>query len=133
MDESLDILAFAPHPDDAELGCGGSLILAADQGLRVAVADLTDGERASRGTPQARAQEKRRASLSPPTAWPSIPRATCMWARFRGAPMVAVSTRRARRAACASWSGRRRTANDGRRVSDDRRLTTDDVPRSRKR
>jgi bacillithiol biosynthesis deacetylase BshB1 len=62
MDESLDILAFAPHPDDAELGCGGSLILAADQGLRVAVADLTEGERASRGTPQIRAQEKRRAT-----------------------------------------------------------------------
>jgi bacillithiol biosynthesis deacetylase BshB1 len=62
VDESLDILAFTPHPDDAELGCGGSLILASDQGLRVAVADLTEGERASRGTPQTRTQEKHRAA-----------------------------------------------------------------------
>ena len=51
MDQPLDILAFSPHPDDAELYCGGSLILAADQGLRVAIADLTAGERSSRGTP----------------------------------------------------------------------------------
>ncbi|MCP4544103.1 MAG: bacillithiol biosynthesis deacetylase BshB1 [Chloroflexi bacterium] len=62
IDRPLDILAFAPHPDDAELGCAGSLILAADQGLRVAIADLTEGERASRGTPEKRAREKERAA-----------------------------------------------------------------------
>ncbi len=62
MDEALDILAFAPHPDDAELGCGGSLILAADKGWRVAVADLTEGEMSSRGTPERRQQEKTRAA-----------------------------------------------------------------------
>lgn len=43
MDTPLDLLAFAPHPDDAELGCGVSLILAADKGLR-AIADLSAGE-----------------------------------------------------------------------------------------
>jgi bacillithiol biosynthesis deacetylase BshB1 len=62
IDGSLDILAFAPHPDDAELGCAGSLILAADKGLRVAIADLTEGERASRGTPEKRAREKNKAT-----------------------------------------------------------------------
>lgn len=62
MDEALDILAFAPHPDDVELGCGGSLILAADRGWRVAVADLTEGEMSSRGTPATRQLEKAHAT-----------------------------------------------------------------------
>ncbi len=62
MDGPLDILAFSPHPDDAELGCGGSLILAADEGLRVAIADLSAGEMSSRGTPEQRQQEKRKAA-----------------------------------------------------------------------
>jgi bacillithiol biosynthesis deacetylase BshB1 len=61
MDKPLDILAFAAHPDDAELGCGGSLILAADQGRRVAVADLSAGERSTRGTVEQRAQEAKAA------------------------------------------------------------------------
>lgn len=60
--ESVDILAFSPHPDDVELGCGGSLILAADSGLRVAVADLTAGEMSGRGTPAQRAREAKKAA-----------------------------------------------------------------------
>ena len=62
MEEALDILAFAPHPDDVELGCGGSLIAAADKGWRVAVADLTAGELSSRGTLEQRERETRRAT-----------------------------------------------------------------------
>lgn len=62
MHTAIDILAFAAHPDDAEVGCGGSLILAADRGLRVAVADLSAGECSSRGSPEQRGQETRRAS-----------------------------------------------------------------------
>jgi N-acetylglucosamine malate deacetylase 1 len=58
----VDILAFSPHPDDAELGCGGSLILAADRGLRVAIADLSVGEMSSQGNPKLRQSEKERAS-----------------------------------------------------------------------
>jgi bacillithiol biosynthesis deacetylase BshB1 len=61
-DTPLDLLAFSPHPDDAELGCGGSLILASDRGLRVAIADLSGGEKSSRGTPQEREGEKARAA-----------------------------------------------------------------------
>ena len=62
MAEYLDILTFAPHPDDAELGCGGSLIRAVDQRLRVAVADLTIGEMGSRGTPENRESERQHAA-----------------------------------------------------------------------
>jgi bacillithiol biosynthesis deacetylase BshB1 len=62
MNTVLDILAFSPHPDDAELGCGGSLIMAADKGLRVAIADLSAGEMSSRGTLAQRQQEKEEAA-----------------------------------------------------------------------
>ncbi len=54
----LHILAFSPHPDDAELGCGGALLLSSAQGLRVAIADITQGEQATRGGPQEREREK---------------------------------------------------------------------------
>lgn len=50
MQKHLDILAFAPHPDDAELGCGGTLIRSAGQGLKTAIADLSRGECSSRGS-----------------------------------------------------------------------------------
>ncbi len=58
MSEPIDVLAFSPHPDDAEIGCAGLLLLAARQGLRTAIVDLSEGERASRGTPAIRNQEK---------------------------------------------------------------------------
>ena len=62
MNTSLDILAFAAHPDDAELGCGGSLILAAEKGLKVGIADLSVGEMSSRGTIEKRKAEAMKAS-----------------------------------------------------------------------
>lgn len=54
---ALDILAIAPHPDDAELTCGGTLALSARQGYRVGILDLTRGEMGTRGTPESRARE----------------------------------------------------------------------------
>jgi N-acetylglucosamine malate deacetylase 1 len=57
-----DILAFSPHPDDVELGCGGSLLLCALKGHKVAVADMSEGEHSSRGTPDQRNGEKLKAS-----------------------------------------------------------------------
>jgi len=57
VDMSLDILAIAAHPDDAELGCGGSLLLAVKKGLSVAIADLSAGEMSSRGTVASRQDE----------------------------------------------------------------------------
>jgi bacillithiol biosynthesis deacetylase BshB1 len=61
MADPLDVLAFSPHPDDAELGCGGSLLLGVDSGLRVGIAELSAGERSTRGEP---AQRQREASLA---------------------------------------------------------------------
>ncbi|MCB9077377.1 MAG: bacillithiol biosynthesis deacetylase BshB1 [Anaerolineaceae bacterium] len=62
MTDSLDILAFAAHPDDAEIGCGGSLLLTADQGRRVAVVDMSAGEMSTRGNLTQRKQETESAS-----------------------------------------------------------------------
>jgi bacillithiol biosynthesis deacetylase BshB1 len=58
----LDVLAFGAHPDDVELGCGGTLLRARDAGLRVGVVDVTAGERGSRGTRETRAREAEKAS-----------------------------------------------------------------------
>jgi N-acetylglucosamine malate deacetylase 1 len=60
--EPLEVLAFSAHPDDAEIGCGGALALAARRGMRVGVVDLTDGERATRGTRAGRAMEREEAT-----------------------------------------------------------------------
>ncbi len=53
----LDILAFASHPDDAELGCVGTLLAHKAQGKKVGIVDLTRGELGTRGTPETRARE----------------------------------------------------------------------------
>src|SRR5688572_25113084 len=53
----LDLLAFAAHPDDAELGCMGTLLKHLEAGLKVGVVDLTRGELGTRGTAESRAEE----------------------------------------------------------------------------
>ena len=53
----LDILVLGSHPDDAELGCGGTIIKHIKAGLKVGVADLTQGELGTRGTAKTRDQE----------------------------------------------------------------------------
>src|SRR5262249_32321552 len=58
----LDVLAIGAHPDDVELGCGGTLLRLTDVGLRVGLLDLTAGEKGSRGTKETRAEEARRAA-----------------------------------------------------------------------
>ena len=57
LDPPLDILAVAPHPDDAEISVGGTLLACRRQGLRVGVLDLTNGEPTPYGSPALRAQE----------------------------------------------------------------------------
>lgn len=53
----LDYLFIAPHPDDAELGAGGAIALLKNQGARVGVLDLTDGEPTPHGSPEIRQRE----------------------------------------------------------------------------
>ncbi len=53
----LHILAILTHPDDAELGCGGTLIKHARMGEKVGILDLTRGELGTRGTPETRLAE----------------------------------------------------------------------------
>ena len=60
--EPLDLLAFGPHPDDAELLCGGTLALMADRGYRVGVVDLTAGEMGTRGDVATRRAEAQAAA-----------------------------------------------------------------------
>jgi bacillithiol biosynthesis deacetylase BshB1 len=57
----LDLLAIAPHPDDVELTCGGTMIKMAEAGYRTGILDLTRGETGTRGTPETRLKEAARA------------------------------------------------------------------------
>lgn len=50
----LDILVLAAHPDDAELGCGGTIAKHIALGHKVGIVDLTRGELGTRGTIQTR-------------------------------------------------------------------------------
>ncbi|HEY3287344.1 MAG TPA: bacillithiol biosynthesis deacetylase BshB1 [Gemmatimonadaceae bacterium] len=56
------VLAFAPHPDDAELLCGGTLAKLARAGHRTAIIDLTRGEMGTRGSTEIRAAEAAKAA-----------------------------------------------------------------------
>jgi len=53
----LDILVLAAHPDDAELGCGGTIAKHTARGDKVGIVDLTRGELGTRGTPETRQLE----------------------------------------------------------------------------
>lgn len=50
----VNILAIAAHPDDVELSCSGTLLKHIDQGDKVALVDLTQGELGSRGNAETR-------------------------------------------------------------------------------
>jgi bacillithiol biosynthesis deacetylase BshB1 len=58
----VDVLAFGAHPDDIELTCGGTLAQLKSRGYRFGIVDLTRGEMGTRGTPEIRAAEARRAA-----------------------------------------------------------------------
>src|SRR5438132_4370428 len=60
--EPLDYLVVAPHPDDAELGAGGTILALKAQGARVGILDLTDGEPTPHGSREIRRQETDAAS-----------------------------------------------------------------------
>jgi bacillithiol biosynthesis deacetylase BshB1 len=58
----VDVVAFGAHPDDVELGCGGTLAALSARGYRIGICDLTRGEAGTRGTPETRAAEALRAA-----------------------------------------------------------------------
>ncbi len=58
-----DLIAVGAHPDDVEIACGGTLALLAQQGYRVGIIDLTDGEPTPGSPgPEVRLEEARRAA-----------------------------------------------------------------------
>ncbi|AYN01234.1 bacillithiol biosynthesis deacetylase BshB1 [Chryseobacterium sp. 3008163] len=52
-----DILAFGAHPDDVELGCGGTVAKLISDGKTCVIVDLTRGELGTRGTDEIRHEE----------------------------------------------------------------------------
>ncbi|MFD2612049.1 bacillithiol biosynthesis deacetylase BshB1 [Paenibacillus gansuensis] len=62
MSANLDILVFGAHPDDAEIGMGGTIAKHTAAGLRVGICDLTQAEMSSNGTVDLRRKEAEEAS-----------------------------------------------------------------------
>lgn len=54
---NLDILIFAAHPDDAELGMGGTISKLVSEGKSVGIIDFTEAELSSNGTVENRREE----------------------------------------------------------------------------
>src|SRR5678815_4254030 len=57
---AVDVLAFGPHPDDAETGCGAVLRKPKSRGHSTGIIDMTTGDMGW-GTPEIRAEESRQA------------------------------------------------------------------------
>jgi len=62
IEEELDILVLAAHPDDAELCCGGTILKQIALGYKVGILDLTQGELGTRGSAETRLKESALAS-----------------------------------------------------------------------
>src|SRR3954452_23374226 len=67
--EPVDLLVFGPHPDDLEIGLGGTIALHSALGFRVGLCDLTRGELGSNGTPDEREAEAEAARGVLGAAW----------------------------------------------------------------
>jgi bacillithiol biosynthesis deacetylase BshB1 len=57
MSMPCDLLVFGPHPDDIEIGLGGTVAKHAAEGHTVGLIDLSAGELGSNGTPEIRRRE----------------------------------------------------------------------------
>ena len=66
---AVDLLVFGPHPDDLEIGLGGTIAHHAARGLRVGLCDLTAGEMGSNGTVDERLAEAEAARVVLGAAW----------------------------------------------------------------
>lgn len=60
--EQVDVLAFGPHPDDVDMGCGGTMIKLKKMGYTTGIIDLTGGEAGTRGSVNIRMREAEEAS-----------------------------------------------------------------------
>ena len=67
--DQLDVLVVAPHPDDAEISVGGTILRCLDEGMRVGIVELTDGEPTPNGTVEKRAAETEAASAALEISW----------------------------------------------------------------
>ncbi len=65
----LDALVVAPHPDDAELGLGGTITALIARGWKVGILDLTSGEPTPLGSVEARRAETRAANAALGDPW----------------------------------------------------------------
>jgi N-acetylglucosamine malate deacetylase 1 len=65
----VDIVIFGPHPDDIEIGLGGTVARHTDDGYTVGLCDLTAGELSSNGTPERRRAEAEAAARVLGAAW----------------------------------------------------------------
>src|SRR4051812_5565991 len=65
----LDALVVAPHPDDAELGMGGTIVRLREQGWKVGILDLTSGEPTPLGSTERRAAETAAATEALGVTW----------------------------------------------------------------
>jgi N-acetylglucosamine malate deacetylase 1 len=65
----MDLLVFGPHPDDAEIGLGGTIARHTAEGHSVGIVDLTAGELSSNGNPDTRRVEADAAAAVLGVAW----------------------------------------------------------------
>lgn len=67
--DKVDILAIGAHPDDVELCAGGTLLRAIQQGKKVGLLDLTQGELGTNGDGPTRLLEAKEAMLRMGAQW----------------------------------------------------------------
>jgi bacillithiol biosynthesis deacetylase BshB1 len=67
--EPVDLLVFGPHPDDIEIGLGGTIAKQAAHGDRIGLCDLTAGEMGSNGTVEERLAEAEEARVVLGARW----------------------------------------------------------------
>jgi bacillithiol biosynthesis deacetylase BshB1 len=91
----LDALVVAPHPDDAELGMGGTIVRLIQQGWHLGILDLTSGEPTPMGTEERRIAETAASNAALGNPWrknlglpnrslePSLPYRRALAAVFR--------------------------------------------------
>jgi len=65
----IDLLVFGPHPDDLEIGLGGTIARHVADGATVGLCDLTAGEMGSNGTVEERIAEAEAARVALGASW----------------------------------------------------------------